>query len=215
MAFGDLRDSSFSLSSRRRHTRSKRDWSSDVCSSDLHLPSGPASSPPPSAGDHEQARSPAVSPLLLRAGLRHSEEGAFRLEQPVLDGWSPCSLRPLLAGFLLRRPDPLANLFRMSGMVQLKETIQNLHADSWAYRPPRALVGLMVTVLKFEVAPPVGFLHRLVDLDMDLTQPINVLITLARWVMHQVVELRQPKTTPQHDLATFLVEQSTYLKNII
>src|SRR5699024_11816757 len=25
----------FSLSSRRRHTRSKRDWSSDVCSSDL------------------------------------------------------------------------------------------------------------------------------------------------------------------------------------
>src|SRR5207249_9724787 len=27
------------FSSRRRHTRSKRDWSSDVCSSDLH-PSG-------------------------------------------------------------------------------------------------------------------------------------------------------------------------------
>src|SRR5699024_11665847 len=27
--------SSFFLSSRRRHTRSKRDWSSDVCSSDL------------------------------------------------------------------------------------------------------------------------------------------------------------------------------------
>src|SRR5699024_12223034 len=26
----------FFLSSRRRHTRSKRDWSSDVCSSDLH-----------------------------------------------------------------------------------------------------------------------------------------------------------------------------------
>src|SRR5699024_11995153 len=24
------------ISSRRRHTRSKRDWSSDVCSSDLH-----------------------------------------------------------------------------------------------------------------------------------------------------------------------------------
>src|SRR5699024_11737835 len=25
------------VSSRRRHTKSKRDWSSDVCSSDLHL----------------------------------------------------------------------------------------------------------------------------------------------------------------------------------
>src|SRR5699024_11611855 len=29
---------SFFLSSRRRHTRSKRDWSSDVCSSDLRMP---------------------------------------------------------------------------------------------------------------------------------------------------------------------------------
>src|SRR5207249_9745821 len=30
------------FSSRRRHTRSKRDWSSDVCSSDLHISrSGP------------------------------------------------------------------------------------------------------------------------------------------------------------------------------
>src|SRR5699024_11447819 len=29
------RDASFFVSSRRRHTRSKRDWSSDVCSSDL------------------------------------------------------------------------------------------------------------------------------------------------------------------------------------
>src|SRR5207249_7332397 len=28
--------SCFFFSSRRRHTRSKRDWSSDVCSSDLH-----------------------------------------------------------------------------------------------------------------------------------------------------------------------------------
>src|SRR5207249_8907335 len=28
---------SFFFSSRRRHTRSKRDWSSDVCSSDLHI----------------------------------------------------------------------------------------------------------------------------------------------------------------------------------
>src|SRR5699024_11263295 len=28
----------FFFSSRRRHTRSKRDWSSDVCSSDLFLP---------------------------------------------------------------------------------------------------------------------------------------------------------------------------------
>src|SRR5699024_11568653 len=30
----------FFFSSRRRHTRSKRDWSSDVCSSDLRHPPG-------------------------------------------------------------------------------------------------------------------------------------------------------------------------------
>src|SRR5215217_8416348 len=31
----------FFFSSRRRHTRYWRDWSSDVCSSDLHLPAPP------------------------------------------------------------------------------------------------------------------------------------------------------------------------------
>src|SRR5699024_12139003 len=33
---------SFFFSSRRRHTRSKRDWSSDVCSSDLNISKGEA-----------------------------------------------------------------------------------------------------------------------------------------------------------------------------
>src|SRR5207249_8088420 len=32
--------------SRRRHTRSKRDWSSDVCSSDLRPPTSPAAPDP-------------------------------------------------------------------------------------------------------------------------------------------------------------------------
>src|SRR5207249_6447468 len=34
----------FFFSSRRRHTRSKRDWSSDVCSSDLNTGWGPLNS---------------------------------------------------------------------------------------------------------------------------------------------------------------------------
>src|SRR5207249_5161503 len=37
----------FFFSSRRRHTRSKRDWSSDVCSSDLTLASLQRTSRPP------------------------------------------------------------------------------------------------------------------------------------------------------------------------
>src|SRR5690606_40253046 len=42
---------------RRRHTRFSRDWSSDVCSSDLHLPLGAATKYPssnPSVIDHFQ-----------------------------------------------------------------------------------------------------------------------------------------------------------------
>ena len=39
--FGYLRFVFF-FSSRRRHTRSDRDWSSDVCSSDLEAPEGVA-----------------------------------------------------------------------------------------------------------------------------------------------------------------------------
>src|SRR5690554_7160865 len=38
----------FFFSSRRRHTRCGRDWSSDVCSSDLFLFLTPIPSPPPS-----------------------------------------------------------------------------------------------------------------------------------------------------------------------
>src|SRR2546422_3222748 len=36
----------FFFSSRRRHTRCSRDWSSDVCSSDLDTPRGWAARPP-------------------------------------------------------------------------------------------------------------------------------------------------------------------------
>src|SRR5699024_11282351 len=36
--FTDSISKLFIFSSRRRHTRSKRDWSSDVCSSDLNFP---------------------------------------------------------------------------------------------------------------------------------------------------------------------------------
>src|SRR6476620_12733586 len=36
----------FFFSSRRRHTRYWRDWSSDVCSSDLHTLGGPSSTVP-------------------------------------------------------------------------------------------------------------------------------------------------------------------------
>src|SRR5699024_12069428 len=42
---GSYSDLFFVFSSRRRHTRSKRDWSSDVCSSDLYSYTSTPSSP--------------------------------------------------------------------------------------------------------------------------------------------------------------------------
>src|SRR5699024_11319068 len=48
----------FFLSSRRRHTRSKRDWSSDVCSSDLILSAYPKTS---SSAKRNIVRSEALS----------------------------------------------------------------------------------------------------------------------------------------------------------
>src|SRR5699024_12034466 len=44
--------SSFFFSSRRRHTRSKRDWSSDVCSSDLRRVSTDVAPPIPARWDN-------------------------------------------------------------------------------------------------------------------------------------------------------------------
>src|SRR5699024_11872784 len=60
----------FFFSCRRRHTRSKRDWSSDVCSSDLHpwsLRSLPAA--PTRVLDVGCGRGELVGALIPRAGL--------------------------------------------------------------------------------------------------------------------------------------------------
>src|SRR5690606_17307560 len=55
----------FLFSSRRRHTRFSRDWSSDVCSSDL------ASQPATQAAGHQGAQHPAKA----ARQLRHAETG--------------------------------------------------------------------------------------------------------------------------------------------
>src|SRR6266496_5608918 len=91
----------FFFSSRRRHTRSLRDWSSDVCSSDL-----PRSR---QAGRGPRDRG-AVRPRLLPA--RRSAEAAHH---PPLPGRTPVTVRPTepsTYGFETRqlhagqRPDP-------------------------------------------------------------------------------------------------------------
>src|SRR2546421_3127761 len=91
----------FFFSSRRRHTRSDRDWSSDVCSSDLSKSQFPVrfsplakcgTSPPPPPPEYPRAAlSPRRSPressrLACRSALRSEER---RVGKECRSRWSP------------------------------------------------------------------------------------------------------------------------------
>src|SRR5699024_11834707 len=87
-------DSLFFFSSRRRHTRSKRDWSSDVCSSDLcsadpatsaahERPVGRLLARPPRPPHHHSRsarRTPPTSPADRAASPSRSEEHTSELQ---------------------------------------------------------------------------------------------------------------------------------------
>src|SRR5690606_39798742 len=74
----------FFFSSRRRHTRFSRDWSSDVCSSDLSANTTPATEPlPPRRKGLSRRRSVRGSPLRSEGPGRSEErrvgkEGRYR-----------------------------------------------------------------------------------------------------------------------------------------
>src|SRR5699024_11955427 len=83
------------LSSRRRHTRSKRDWSSDVCSSDLIYLGVPG----PASVAHLLRISARIGVGASTRVLRHHGTGLLRLAQPGT--WKPdpllWSLAPMFA----------------------------------------------------------------------------------------------------------------------
>src|SRR5207249_9452922 len=60
----------FFFSSRRRHTRSKRDWSSDVCSSDLHFMAAHS--------DQPGERFPAVVLVFDKKNIHHAISASVR-----------------------------------------------------------------------------------------------------------------------------------------
>src|SRR5215204_7256794 len=85
----------FFFSSRRRHTRSLCDWSSDVCSSDLVLPARP-----PQAG-HQLPEQPEAEVGVVEAtGL--PEDDVVGAEPQVVEG-APRRALPPAAGTLRRR----------------------------------------------------------------------------------------------------------------
>src|SRR5699024_11762711 len=71
----------FFFSSRRRHTRSKRDWSSDVCSSDLYSPVSRVDSLASSISASSLAKPSSTS------GTRRSEER--RVGKECRARWAP------------------------------------------------------------------------------------------------------------------------------
>src|SRR5699024_1185926 len=73
----------FLFSSRRRHTRSKRDWSSDVCSSDLESQIGYTLIRKPMNWKPKEAKKEAgpISVSNLSSFLINFEEGRLNLEQ--------------------------------------------------------------------------------------------------------------------------------------
>src|SRR2546422_3910824 len=73
----------FFFSSRRRHTRCSRDWSSDVCSSDLH--------------PGHRARSPAAPAASFRAPKRPSTEPRSALDGGGTVRWNPLKCRGFFA----------------------------------------------------------------------------------------------------------------------
>src|SRR6266496_4530865 len=100
----------FFFSSRRRHTRSLRDWSSDVCSSDLGT-TAPTSSPSPIRAK----RGSTSSPPIARAGSpsgRRSEEHTSELQ----------SRRDLVCRLLLekkkKKPLPLPSVKKKKKIIK-------------------------------------------------------------------------------------------------
>src|SRR6266513_4252418 len=98
----------FFFSSRRRHTRSKRDWSSDVCSSDLVEPHAldPAGSQPRQHVGSEDA-------ILLGDELVH----------PAFDGGELLGGREAVGPVVLRL-DPGVHLLLQAGHPDLEELVQ-------------------------------------------------------------------------------------------
>src|SRR5690606_39298717 len=109
---------SFFFSSRRRHTRFSRDWSSDVCSSDLHAHLVPARSvphrvplrhPTSTCGTSERGRVPRGREGAPGAHGHHPE---LTREEVGVD------VEVAVTAFTVRTPDAAAMLVVEPGLVR-------------------------------------------------------------------------------------------------
>src|SRR5437870_12374045 len=97
---------SFFFSSRRRHTIWPRDWSSDVCSSDLVVAGSPATTPPPAG----RTPRPDARSCPARAARPTREIGRASCRERVELSVVLCAYRKL--GVLADTRETLINVFR-------------------------------------------------------------------------------------------------------
>src|SRR5699024_12096852 len=83
----------FFFSSRRRHTRSKRDWSSDVCSSDLGLTDGEAVGEVYAVGVDPDWQGTGLGRTLTLAGLHHLRASGLPWVHLYVDGGNTAAVR--------------------------------------------------------------------------------------------------------------------------
>ena len=97
------------------------------------------------------------------------------------------------------------NMLR-AAMILEKEAVQGFHASGWAHGPALHLAEAVEAVAEGNVVPAVGRCGCHVDLDMNLTETIDVLVTVNLGIVHEVVELGQAEVASEHDLATLIVQ---------
>src|SRR5690606_40490917 len=102
----------FFFSSRRRHTRFSRDWSSDVCSSDLHTNIGAAFRAAAGLGADAVLVSPRCADPLYRRSVRVSMGTVFQVPWTRIGEWAEaeigrasCRERAEMAGVAARNKE--------------------------------------------------------------------------------------------------------------
>src|SRR2546421_5175796 len=103
----------FFFSSRRRHTRSDRDWSSDVCSSDLEPPAGDLLYFPVAQGTRQGAGRPGARPVAAVA-----RAGAARWRASAAPAVGPARIRRHRAGRRRRLLHLSTGVLRRTGRPQ-------------------------------------------------------------------------------------------------
>ena len=77
---------------------------------------------------------------------------------------------------------PLRDLLGIALVVQLEQPVEHLLARYRRERKPRPELGLVKAVAKVEVGPAVGVADRVVELDVELAQPGDVVgVLVGSW----------------------------------